>query len=954
MRLDWPSKLYNRAIENMTATHMLTLLICIWALIFLGMPRNYYLSPYFPLVLVAALLLAYGAGAIFFNRTLHSFRYSWMLNFIYAVLLLVVILIFVLHTGNANSPVRVLLLAPVIIVSTVFGKRLGVAMAIIVSGQILVASLFASNQSSGQLFQLNMIYAAVMILIAWLVGDFTDMEKEVRLGLTDINRELEQAISDRTQQLALANQELEMKNSERRQAEGRLRESEARFRTIFDNASVGVALLDSRSCFLMVNDAFCSFLGYSRQEILSRQLMQFLPPGETVLDNTLNVKLAASERQSCMLDQRFVRREGDIVWGRLNASLIRDEQGSSRHKVIVCEDVTTLKTKESEIDALSRIYEAMHSALQELFRPPEHKPDGIVPGSGFVSSHHGEGYEDVVAFRVIEVARETTGATIVEYFTYDALTETLSLTNCAGKLPEQLLGTKARPSLALNDDRGLVNLVALQRKPLYVPDVNANPRWIQFEPNTHSCYLVPLHYGERLFGVYVLLSDRFNGFSQRQRAMADTLAFYISATMENAHLFSEVQHAFERINFIQQQLLQSQKMEAVGQLAGGIAHDLNNQLTVIQASVDLNLGSTPDGSSIGKALRRIRRACERSANLIRQLLLFGHKHPQFVVNIDLNQNVSEMQEMLERLLGEDMIIKLDLAPDLWILQADATNIDQVLINLAINARDAMPEGGVITIRTRNVQIDEAEEPAPKTVGSRSRGTVSGCGSYVCLSVSDNGSGIPEQYLPHIFEPFFTTKDPGKGTGLGLSVAYGIVEAHGGWIDVFSDVGVGSTFEVFLPVDPIRVSTMQVESDLSSASYLRGSGEFIMLVEDDPDVAVLTRSLLSEQGYTVRAYQTVADTLAAFEQQDYRWDLILCDAILPDGKGIELVRQLRKRQPSLEVILSSGYSDERASFYQIRQEGLLFLPKPYTAKDLLRKVGEALERKKSHQNENAVH
>jgi signal transduction histidine kinase len=230
-------------------------------------------------------------------------------------------------------------------------------------------------------------------------------------------------------------------------------------------------------------------------------------------------------------------------------------------------------------------------------------------------------------------------------------------------------------------------------------------------------------------------------------------------------------------------------MEAVGQLAGGIAHDLNNQLTVIQASVDLDMDLAPESSSFSKAFKRIRLATEKSANLIRQLLLFGRKHPQFKATFDPNLSVREIQEMLERLIGEKATIRLDLAPDLWLVYADATNIEQVIINLTMNARDAMTKGGVITIRTENVEFDQS-------TASQARGYT---GSFVCLSVNDTGVGIEKQSLPHIFEPFYTTKDVGKGTGLGLSVAYGIVEAHGGWIDVESVPGAGSTFRIYLPV-----------------------------------------------------------------------------------------------------------------------------------------------------------
>jgi two-component system cell cycle sensor histidine kinase/response regulator CckA len=456
---------------------------------------------------------------------------------------------------------------------------------------------------------------------------------------------------------------------------------------------------------------------------------------------------------------------------------------------------------------------------------------------------------------------------------------------------------------------------------------------VRLEPSIKSCYLVPIHYGETLFGVYELLSKQVNGFSGQQRAMADTLALYISTAMENARLFGEVQRAFERINSIQQQLLQSQKMEAVGQLAGGIAHDLNNQLTVIQASVDLNMGLAHENTSFSKAFKRIRLATEKSANLIRQLLLFGRKHPQFKVLLDLNADVRELQEMLERLIGEDVAICLDLAPDLRPVYADATNIEQVVINMAINARDAMQGGGMIAIKTENVVFDQTTAPV--------RGYA---GSFVCLSVSDTGIGIEKQYLPHIFEPFFTTKEVGKGTGLGLSVAYGIVETHNGWIDVESIPGAGTTFRVYLPAHDLADEPEDVQDEPISTSCLRGSGESILLVEDDPDVAALTLSLLAENGYTVQSCRTVIEACQAFEQPGAGWDLLLSDAVLPDGQGIDLVRRLRLQQPSLEAILFSGYADERASLDQIQREGLLFLPKPYTAAELLSNVREAIERR----------
>jgi signal transduction histidine kinase len=426
----------------------------------------------------------------------------------------------------------------------------------------------------------------------------------------------------------------------------------------------------------------------------------------------------------------------------------------------------------------------MHGALQDIIQPSGQ------PGVSFGAREpDAAGYEEAVVSRVIKIAREIVGATWVGYHSYDAESRMLCLTGNAGMPQDVFLQARTRCRYSLDEERGLVNLVARQRKSLYLPDVCADPRWVKLESSIQSCYLAPIHYGEALFGVYQFMSKQVDGFSLQQRAMADTLALYISTAMENTRLFREVQRAFERINNIQQQLLQSQKMEAVGQLAGGIAHDLNNQLTVIQASVDLDMDLAPESSSFSKAFKRIRLATEKSANLIRQLLLFGRKHPQFKATFDPNLSVREIQEMLERLIGEKATIRLDLAPDLWLVYADATNIEQVIINLTMNARDAMTKGGVITIRTENVEFDQS-------TASQARGYT---GSFVCLSVNDTGVGIEKQSLPHIFEPFYTTKDVGKGTGLGLSVAYGIVEAHGGWIDVESVPGAGSTFRIYLPV-----------------------------------------------------------------------------------------------------------------------------------------------------------
>jgi PAS domain S-box-containing protein len=622
---------------------------------------------------------------------------------------------------------------------------------------------------------------------------------------------------------------LKFHKRKRESAENWLRESDARFRSIFANAAVGVVLIDNDGQLLMANNAFCNFLGFPRQEVIYKTLGQFVLLEGNNLETILDKNLATG--QTCMLEQQFVRKDGEVVWGRLNIAPVKDEQETYRTRVLVCEDVTALKIRESELLAQGLVYEAMHGALREIFKTsaqliaapyPElaNAPQGCPPYGEGRGGATDTGYEEAVADRVIVIAREITGAKWVDYYSYDADSRTLCLTSSTARPRDLVVQAQKQLQYGLDDEQGLVSLVARRRKPLYVPDVRRNSGWMILEPGTKSCYLEPVCYRENLFGVYVLLPRQENGFSGQQRAMADTLALSISSAMENTRLFEKVQRAFEQINGIQQQLLRSQKMEAIGQLAGGIAHDLNNQLTVIQASLDL-MGLAPEQGAFCKSCYRIRMATEKSANLVRQLLLFGRKHPQFKVLFDLNANVRELKEVLERLIGEHVAICLDLAPELQMVYADATNIEQVVINMAINSRDAMPDGGMIAIKTENVAFDQITAPPGHPPGH-----------FVCLSVSDTGTGIAEQDQQHIFEPFFTTKELGKGSGLGLSVAYGIVEAHGGWINVESIPGAGSTFKVYLPVSDAGCRMPDAGDELI-ASCLQGNGEHLLAVENDP-------------------------------------------------------------------------------------------------------------------------
>ncbi len=382
---------------------------------------------------------------------------------------------------------------------------------------------------------------------------------------------------------------------------------------------------------------------------------------------------------------------------------------------------------------------------------------------------------------------------------------------------------------------------------------------------------------------------------------------------------------------IQAQLLQSQKMEAVGTLAGGVAHDFNNMLTVIQGHAQLSMMTVDHDTPLYDSLKAVYDASVRAANLTRQLLLFSRQQPMESVPINLNETVNNLCKMLERLIGEDIAIQLDPESGLRAVLADPGKIEQVILNLAVNARDAMPKGGKLTIRTSNVDLDE--EYCKVVFQSRP-------GSFVCLSVEDSGIGMDAKTLSKIFEPFFTTKDLGKGTGLGLSVVYGIVKQHEGWINVYSELGTGSIFRIYLPASSAK-SEVQIHEKIS-LDGLKGRGEKILVVEDDEAILKLLRSVLSQNGYQVYDTKDTAQAWKVFNEHAGEFDLVLSDVILPDGEGIDLIDILLNRYPRLNVLFSSGYTDQKSSVEIIRRRGLRFLQKPYSVEKLLKVVGEVIE------------
>ncbi len=298
--------------------------------------------------------------------------------------------------------------------------------------------------------------------------------------------------------------------------------------------------------------------------------------------------------------------------------------------------------------------------------------------------------------------------------------------------------------------------------------------------------------------------------------------------------------------------------------------------------------------------------------------------------LNIKKMIDDLLKMLERLIGEDITITTHLEPDIWTVRVDKGNIEQVIMNLVVNARDAMPEGGRINIKAENVILEE--EDCKAIPESRP-------GRFVCLSVEDTGEGMDKETMRHIFEPFFSTKEVGKGTGLGLSVVYGIVKQHEGWINVESEVGRGSTFKVYLPVSSAKLED-ETEEKISLAG-LQGKGERILLVEDEEGVRKFATRVLGENGYVVFEAEDAKEALDIFKREEGNFHLIFCDVVLPDRSGLQLVEQLVSHTGELRVLMSSGYADQKSQWPVIRERGFQFLTKPYALRDLLRGIREAI-------------
>ena len=405
---------------------------------------------------------------------------------------------------------------------------------------------------------------------------------------------------------------------------------------------------------------------------------------------------------------------------------------------------------------------------------------------------------------------------------------------------------------------------------------------------------------------------------------------------EYTHELSEanrtLSHEIAERERLEEQLLQSQKMEAIGRLSGGIAHDFNNLLVPIMGYLDISLEELAPDDPIRFNLQQVREAADRAGELTRQILAFSSQQVMEMQTINLVDVIGGILEMVRRLIGEDIELKINLAESLNELLGDKTQIEQVIMNLVLNSRDALQKGGNLTIEVNNTFLDDAffsDEP-----------DVSIPGHYVMLAVFDTGHGMDNETRKHIFEPFFSTKEPGKGTGLGLATVFGIVKQHKGYIRIHSKPGEGTAVRIYFPVSEESVPTMK---PCSVEPIQLGGTETILLVEDEDIVRNVICDSLWKNGYTIMTAENPVDCLGLVSGGDKEIDLLLTDVVMPSMNGKQLYDRLQKIYPGLKVLYISGYTSDIVTRHGILDEGIEFLQKPFSVDSLLRKLRTVLQR-----------
>ncbi len=695
--------------------------------------------------------------------------------------------------------------------------------------------------------------------------------------------------------------------------ENDLRKAEERLAGILDIASDGIISIDASQCIIVFNRGAERIFGYRSEEVLGKPL-DLLLPVRCAQDHFQQVQsfAAAPEKYRIMGARREVagrRKDGSEFPAEVGIS--KSSVGGTVSMTAVVRDITDQRL----------VLEALQESTQRLQQEVIDRQRRLALQSATALVFAEANSLEEVAPRVLRAIGETLAYDEGAMWTVDQQARVL---RCAEiwSVPKPALGvfSAASRQMTFAPGVGLPGRVWSSGKPVWILDVTTDSNFPRvaaaIQADLHSAVGFPIIVGGKTVGVIEFFSQRCDEPDEYLLAMMATVGNQIGQFIERKSLEEQFRH--------------SQKMEAFGQLAGGVAHDFNNLLTIISGYSEMMLQRLPAHDPGRDLVQEIYRAGERAASLTRQLLAFSRKQVLAPKVLDLNAVIADTEKMLRRLIGEDVALVMVLAPDLEPVKVDPGQIEQVIMNLAVNARDAMSEGGKLTIETRNVDLDETYATAYPDVKP---------GRYVMLAVSDTGSGMTPDVQARIFEPFFTTKGPGKGTGLGLATVFGIVKQSGAHINVYSEPGHGAVFKIYLPIVKEKISSGRSLHDLRVAAL---GNETILLVEDDDAVRSLGRFCLQTLGYRVLEASNGQEAILIHEQHQGPIHLLITDVVMPEMGGRQLAEQLATRTAGMKVLYVSGYTDDAVFRHGVLEAEVAFLQKPFTIAALANKVREVLD------------
>jgi PAS domain S-box-containing protein len=797
--------------------------------------------------------------------------------------------------------------------------------------------------------------------------------QRVHEKLLGMNAELEQRVAERTAEVEESKATLAADAARRIEAERATAERERVYRTLHELSPTGILLESEDGVILDANQAICDALGFTRAELVGRNVRSLPPPGD--LPRVERDLQSLLEGHTLFHEVRNIRKDGRECFMELRERAITLPDGQ-RRIIVAANDITARKAAEARLRESEHRYHTLFNTLITGFGLHEmvYDADGRAVDYIFLdvnpafTAMTGRRRDEVVGRRVTEVFPGMEQSWIERYGEVARTGRAIAFDNYSSALQKHfsvIAYSPQRGQFAVNfiditeqrraESQLKLQATALESSANGIMIVNragvitwVNRAFTQLTgyarteiegrmPNIlKSGRHGPAFYAELWTTVTegrMWCGELVNRRKDGSLYLEEMTITPVLDEQGRADYFVAIKQDITERRDLQQQLFQAQKMEVIGRLAGGIAHDFNNLLQAITGFSHLLLESLDTHSPHRADVQEIERAARRASDLTRQLLAFSRRQMIETRAVDLNALVEGTEKMLQRLIGEDIELVLDFEKDLEPVRADAGQIEQVLVNLTVNARDAMPTGGRLTVSTSSIVLlkeDTLFKPDARH------------GRFAVLSITDTGFGMTPDVQEHIFEPFFSTKGPGRGTGLGLSVVYGIIQQHEGMIRVYSEVGQGSTFRIYLPITSEQSREADAPAEASDKVLARGRGERILLVEDEAGVRDFALSALRQYGYDPIPASSYAEAETVFAEHEGRFDLLFTDVVLTDQTGLDLAATLRRKRPDLRLLFTSGYMDEKSRWPVIRDRGYPFLQKPYPLDSLLRTLRAVLD------------